>query len=466
MNLKPWSDARWPKNWLPATSSQVVPELLTASDSAPPIRQEKLLAKIQAIRGMNDVLPDQTPLWQYVENCARSVLASYAYQEIRFPIVEQTQLFKRSIGEVTDIVEKEMYTFEDRNGDSLSLRPEGTACCVRAAEQHGLLYNQLQKLWYMGPMFRHERPQKGRYRQFYQLGVETFGMSGVEIEAELIMMSMDLWQTLGIANSLALEINNLGSSADRARYGAALKDYLTPLASELDADSQRRLGSNVLRILDSKHPQTRELLKDAPVLADFVEEPARQDFEKLLDLLARAGINANVTPGLVRGLDYYNGTVFEWTTESLGAQGTLCAGGRFDGLSRQLGGTDTPAAGFAIGLERLILMLEATDNVPAELHRSTDVYVIAIGDQARQTALLLSHHWRRSMPGVRFLTHCGAGKYNTQLKKAYHAGARAVVILEGEAEVTEARIRAMADDAANQVIPLELVEDKLRSLLV
>ncbi len=423
------------------------------------------MAKIQAIRGMNDVLPDQTPLWQYLEDTARGVLAAHAYQEIRFPVLEQTQLFKRSIGEVTDIVEKEMYTFEDRNGDSLSLRPEGTACCVRAAEQHGLLYNQTQKLWYMGPMFRHERPQKGRYRQFYQLGVETFGMAGVEIEAELIMMSMDLWEKLGIADQVTLEINNLGTSADRARYGAALKSYLQPLAAELDEDSQRRLGSNVLRILDSKHPRTRELLADAPALADYVDASARADFERLLGLLSAAGIEAKINVGLVRGLDYYNGTVFEWTTDSLGAQGTLCAGGRFDGLSRQLGGTDTPAAGFAMGLERLILLLQASANVPADIERSADVYIVATGSRAREQALLLARQWRKALPGARVLTHCGGGKYNAQLKKAFRSGARAAVILEGDSELAEIRIRCLDDEAATQTLAVEQVADALRSIL-
>jgi histidyl-tRNA synthetase len=394
---------------------------------------------------MNDVLPDQTPRWQYLEDTARGLLAAYAYQEIRFPVLEQTQLFKRSIGEATDIVEKEMYTFEDRNGDSLTLRPEGTACCVRAADQGGLLYNQTRKLWYLGPMYRHERPQKGRYRQFYQLGVEAFGMSDADIEAELLMLCADLWQRLGISSYLELEINNLGASEDRARYGAALREFLLPYKEKLDADSQRRLDANVLRILDSKDPGTREILRDAPRLDDFVGEESKARFKMLLSLLDDAGITYTCNPALVRGLDYYNGVVFEWTTDKLGAQSTVCAGGRYDALSAQLGGTRTPAVGFAMGLERLLLLLEETNSFPAHLNQTVDVYFAVIGQGVQSQALRLARELRQHFPGLRLLTHCGGGKYNAQLKKAYASGARCALILEGDTPQSTLKLRLLDD---------------------
>lgn len=408
------------------------------------------MAKIQAIRGMNDVLPDQTPVWQYVEGCARRLLAAYAYQEIRFPVLEQTLLFKRSIGEVTDIVEKEMYTFEDRNGDSLTLRPEGTACCVRAAEQHGLLYNQVQKLWYTGPMYRHERPQKGRYRQFYQLGVEAFGMPGTDIEAELLMLTADLWEQLKLSDSVTLEINSLGSPLNRVSYGKALHDYLQDYREELDEDSRRRLDSNVLRILDSKVPGTRQILEGAPRLADYVDGESRAQFEQLLLMLTEAGIRYRINPSLVRGLDYYNGVVFEWTTELLGAQGTVCAGGRFDGLVSQLGGKPTPAIGFAMGIERLILLLESLGRLPDGLDAHADVYIAVIGEGVQSQALGLARRLRDELPGIRVLTHCGGGKYNSQLKKAYASGARFALVLEGEAELDQIKVRVL-DDAGESL---------------
>ncbi len=401
--------------------------------------------KIQAIRGMNDVLPDQSVQWQYVEGIARQLLATHAYREIRFPVLEQTQLFKRSIGEVTDIVEKEMYTFLDRNGDSLTLRPEGTACCVRAAEQHGLLYNQTQKLWYMGPMYRHERPQKGRYRQFYQLGVETFGMAGHDIEVELLLMCASFWRKLGVEQHLHLELNNLGSGDDRARFGSDLRDWLLPRREQLDADSQRRLDSNVLRILDSKVPETQGLLKDAPRLDQYISAAPREDFSRLLQALEEAGINYTINPALVRGLDYYNGLVFEWTTDKLGAQATVCAGGRYDTLSRQLGGTDTLAVGFALGLERLLLLIEAANAFPVDLGRQVDVYVAAVGEGVRTQALLVAAALREACPSLRVLTHCGRGKYNAQLKKAFASGAGCALILEGETTQEQVKIKVLAD---------------------
>ncbi|MES2624815.1 MAG: histidine--tRNA ligase [Pseudomonadota bacterium] len=424
------------------------------------------MSKIQAIRGMNDVLPAETPRWQYVESCARSLLASHAYREIRFPVLEQTQLFKRSIGEVTDIVEKEMYTFLDRNGDSLTLRPEGTACCVRAAEQHGLLYNQTQKLWYIGPMYRHERPQKGRYRQFYQLGVEAFGMSGMDIEAELILLTAQLWQKLGIAPYVKLEINNLGSSEDRARYGKALHEFLLPLRAELDEDSQRRLDSNVLRILDSKDPQTRTLLQGAPTLDEFLSAESKVQFAALRHLLDQAGIPHEVVPSLVRGLDYYNGLVFEWTTDKLGSQGTVCAGGRYDGLTQQLGGSATPAVGFAMGLERLLLLIEETGQFPAGIEKHVDIYLAVVGGAALQAqALLLARDLRTAFPEARILTHCGGGKYNNQLKKAYAHGARCALILEGEEAQDFIKFKPLDSDGEATLLPLSEIKTCLQKFL-
>ena len=412
---------------------------------------------------MNDVLPEQTPRWQYVEACARTLLASHAYREIRFPVLEQTQLFKRSIGEVTDIVEKEMYTFTDRNGDSLTLRPEGTACCVRAAEQHGLLYNQTQKLWYMGPMYRHERPQKGRYRQFYQLGVEAFGMAGMDIEAELILLTAQLWQSLGIAAYLKLEINNLGSSADRARYGKALHEFLLPLRTELDEDSQRRLDSNVLRILDSKVPQTKILLQGAPSLDDFLSAESKVQFAQLRKLLDQAGISHEVVPSLVRGLDYYNGLVFEWTTDQLGSQGTVCAGGRYDGLAQQLGGSATPAVGFAMGLERLLLLIEETGQFPPGIEKHVDIYLAVVGGAALQAqAILLARDLRVALPELHILTHCGGGKYNSQLKKAYALGARCALILEGEEVQDVIKFKPLYNDGEVTSLPVNEIKTWLQ----
>jgi histidyl-tRNA synthetase len=407
---------------------------------------------------MNDVLPEQTPRWQYFEDGARALLTAYAYQEIRFPVLEQTQLFKRSIGEATDIVEKEMYTFEDRNGDSLTLRPEGTACCVRAADQGGLLYNQTRKLWYLGPMYRHERPQKGRYRQFYQLGVEAFGMGDADIEAEMLLLCADLWQRLGISPYVKLELNNLGASEDRARYGAALREFLLPHKDALDPDSQRRLGSNVLRVLDSKDPGTREILRDAPRLDAFVGEASRAGFSNLLQFLDEAGIAYTLNPALVRGLDYYNGLVFEWTTDKLGAQSTVCAGGRYDGLSAQLGGTRTPAVGFAMGIERILLLLEEVQAFPAHLGQSVDVYLAVVGQGVQSQALRLGRELRQAFPGLRILTHCGGGKYNAQLKKAYACGARAALILEGDQPQTTVKLRLLSDDSASVELPLSSAE--------
>ncbi len=390
---------------------------------------------IQAVRGMNDILPGDTPYWQRLEAEIRVVLAQYGYREIRFPIVEKTELFKRSIGEVTDIVEKEMYTFEDRNGDSLTLRPEGTACCVRAAIQHSLLNNQqVQRLWYMGPMFRHERPQKGRYRQFHQVGVETFGMSGPDLDAELILMSARLWQRLGL-DGLALQINSLGTAGARAVYREKLLGYLNRHREQLDADSLRRLESNPLRILDSKNPQMRALVEAAPKLSEYLDDESREHFATLCGLLDAAGLRYTVNPCLVRGLDYYSRTVFEWVTDRLGAQGTVCAGGRFDVLVEQLGGKPAPAAGFAIGLERL-LELVRDQLQPQHLPHA---YLVLVGQAAQAEGLILAERLRDAQPGLRLVTHCGGGSFKSQFKRADKSGAQVALVL-GEDEVAQGTV--------------------------
>jgi len=386
---------------------------------------------IRSIRGMNDILPEATPYWQVIETILKDVLAGYGYQEIRFPIVEKTELFKRSIGEVTDIVEKEMYTFEDRNGDSLTLRPEGTAGCVRAAMQNGLL-NQTQRLWYMGPMFRHERPQKGRYRQFHQIGVEAYGFNGPDIDAEMIMLTARLWKALGL-KGVMLQINSLGSTEARLAYREVLIAYFEQHQSELDEDSQRRLHSNPLRILDSKNPQMQALNDAAPKLIDYLDEESKQHFEQLCQILDSVNIAYEINPRLVRGLDYYGKTVFEWVTDQLGSQGTVCAGGRYDGLVAQLGGKEATAIGFAIGLERLVALLEATDALP-EI-KQTDAYLVAVGEQAMAQAALLTERLRDELPGIRLISHCGGGSFKSQFKRADRSGARWTLIL-GDEEVS------------------------------
>lgn len=391
-------------------------------------------ALLQAIRGMNDITPEDTPYWQQLESTVRSVLASYGYQEIRFPIVEKTELFKRSIGEVTDIVEKEMYTFEDRNGDSLTMRPEGTACCVRASIQNGLLHNQLQRLWYMGPMFRHERPQKGRYRQFHQVGVETFGMAGPDVDAELILMTARFWQQLGL-NDLELQINSLGTKESRVAYRETLVAYFNEHLDELDDDSRRRLNSNPLRILDSKNPALSGLIEAAPKLMEYLDDESREHFAVLCGLLDDAGIAYRVNPCLVRGLDYYSRTVFEWVTDKLGAQGTVCAGGRFDGLVEQLGGKPVPASGFAMGLERLLELVR--DNLtPANVPH---VYLVLAGEKAQARGLVLAEQLRNAVPALRLMTHCGGGSIKSQFKKADKSGAQLALVL-GDEEVEQGTV--------------------------
>jgi|TARA_B110001469_G_scaffold122897_1_gene134166 histidyl-tRNA synthetase len=392
--------------------------------------------KLQSIRGMNDLLPEQSATWQYLERTVAEVLGRYSYREIRFPILEQTELFKRAVGEVTDIVEKEMYSFEDRNGDSLSLRPEGTAGCVRACTENGLLHNQTQRLWYTGPMFRHERPQKGRLRQFHQIGVEAFGLNGPDIDSELLLLTARLWKTLKIDHAVTLQINSLGTSADRAQYRAALVEYLSARQDSLDEDSQRRLLSNPMRILDSKNQDTQALLNDAPKLADFIDQESRDHFQQLCAVLDAAKISYEINPRLVRGLDYYSKTVFEWVTTSLGAQGTVCAGGRYDGLVEQLGGKPCPGVGFAMGVERLVLLLDELGVVPDSIGQNVDLYIVSVGNIELE-ALVLADDLRSQCPNIRIESHCGGGSFKSQIKKADKSGA-AVALILGEDEVASA----------------------------
>jgi len=391
------------------------------------------MSRINAIRGMNDILPEATPRWQQLETALRSLMQRYGYREIRLPVVEPTPLFKRAIGEVTDIVEKEMYSFEDRSGESLTLRPEGTAGCVRACLEHGLTHNQSPKLWYTGPMFRYERPQKGRYRQFHQFGVETFGQAGADMDAELILMTARLWQSLGLTDVVSLEINSLGESEGRAAYRQALVTYLEQFRTQLDDDSQRRLTTNPLRILDSKDANTQAILVNAPQLSDCLDEGSRQHFATLCAQLDACGVTYRVNPNLVRGLDYYNKTVFEWVTTALGSQGTVCAGGRYDGLVAQLGGQATPAVGFAIGLERLVLLLDAVH--PVCESAEADVMVLALGEGTAQHAICLAEQLRDALPALRIVYNCGGGSFKSQFRKADKSGAQLALIV-GEAEVT------------------------------
>ncbi len=414
---------------------------------------------------MNDLLPEQTAVWQYVENVVRQTLARFAYSEVRFPILEQTELFKRSIGEVTDIVEKEMYTFADRNGESLTLRPEGTASCVRACEQHGLLYNQTQRLWYMGPMFRYERPQKGRYRQFHQLGVETYGLDGPDIDAELLLLSRDILAALGLLDVVTLEINSLGSDEARARYRDLLVAYLRDHREQLDEDSVRRLESNPLRILDSKNPAMQSLLASAPRLLDHLDDASREHFSGLTQLLDALGVSYRVNPRLVRGLDYYSRTAFEWVTDKLGAQSAVCAGGRYDNLVAQLGGKPTPAVGFAIGLERLVLLLQTLERLPAQTGARVDVYLAAVGDVSA-SALTLAAQLRRDLPELHLMMHCGGGSFKSQLKKADRSGASlALIVGEDEVAAGTVAVKHLREDRPQQMLARTQLIDYLADCL-
>jgi histidyl-tRNA synthetase len=388
-----------------------------------------MAAAIQPVRGMNDVLPDATPLWQWVEAKAREVFEAYGYRELRMPLVERTELFSRSIGEVTDIVEKEMYSFTDRNGDQLSLRPEATASCVRAAISNGLIHNQQQRLWYSGPMFRYERPQKGRYRQFHQLGAEALGFAGPDADAELILMSARLWHSLGLKD-LKLELNSLGTAASRRAYRALLVEYFGAQRERLDEDSLRRLEQNPLRILDSKHPGMQALIAAAPSITDHLDSQSADHFNELKAILNAAGLPFRVNPRLVRGLDYYSHTVFEWLTDQLGAQAAVCSGGRYDGLVAELGGRDTPAAGWALGVERLVeLVQDIAPPAPAP-----HAYLVPGGRAAQAAAFALGESLRNALQGLRLVTHCGEGSLKAAMKKADKSGATLALIL-GDAEL-------------------------------
>ncbi|SKA78602.1 histidyl-tRNA synthetase [Thiothrix eikelboomii] len=404
---------------------------------------------IQSIRGMHDILPEQSTAWQSLESTVRQLLSRYSYREVRTPILEVTELFKRAVGEVTDIVEKEMYTFADRNGDSLSLRPEGTASCVRAGIEHGLFYNQQQRLWYTGPMFRHERPQKGRYRQFHQVGVETFGIQGPDIDAELIALSARLWQELGL-KQVRLEINSLGTPASRAVYRDKLIEYFSAHFDQLDEEAKQRLQTNPMRILDTKHPLTRPIADAAPSLHDYLDPESKQHFAQLCSMLEAMGIEYLINPRLVRGLDYYTRTVFEWITEELGAQGTICAGGRYDGLVKQMGGHDTPACGFAMGMERLLELMQVQDS--ALNATRPDIYLVLAGESAIQQGMVLAEQLRTALPKLKLQINTGGGSLKTQMKRADKSGASYALILgEHELAAGEIGFKPMQNAEAKQL---------------
>ena len=416
---------------------------------------------IKAIRGMNDILAEDAKIMSYINQACEKVFRSYHYQHIQTPIVEKTELFARSIGVDTDIVAKEMYTFEDRNGDSLTLRPEGTACCVRAGIENGLFYNQQQRLWYSGPMFRHERPQKGRYRQFHQIGAESYGWATPDIDAELISITQHVWEELGLAD-IELQINSLGSALARTEYRSALLEYLTKFKDQLDEDSLRRFDTNPLRILDSKSPQTQQILDDAPILSDYLDDESKDDFEELQAFLNAQNIPYTVNPKLVRGLDYYNKTVFEWVYPNLGAQATVCAGGRYDGLVEQLGGKPTYGVGFAMGVERLVELLKEQELV--QIEKKPEIYFISIGQSARITALKLANELRKSGKIVQF--HCGEGAIKNQIKRADKSGASiALILAENEVIDQQITIKPLLTRGEQHSIPQSKLLSSIDTLL-
>lgn len=419
---------------------------------------------IQAIRGMNDCSPTESPLWQWVEKKVRSVLQNYGYAEVRMPIVESTPLFARAIGEVTDVVSKEMYTFWD-NDEQLTLRPEGTAGCVRAAIEHGWIYNQEQRLWYMGPMFRHERPQKGRYRQFHQAGVEVFGIPNPEIDAELIMLTARLWKELGIFEQVKLQLNSIGSLEARKNYRSALVGFLQQHIELLSDEEKERLEKNPLRILDTKNQALQEVLNDAPKLLDYLDQESREHFAQLCNLLDSVGIAYEVNPKLVRGLDYYNKTVFEWVTTALGAQGTICGGGRYDGLVEQLGGHATSGVGFAMGLERLVLLVQEV-NASIDLPSAVDIYVIYQGEGTTLAAFQLAETLRTTLPQLRVMTHCSGGNFKKQFKRADKSGASlALVIGETELQNQQVVVKHLLSGAEQQTVAINDIIPYLQQYL-
>lgn len=419
---------------------------------------------IQTVRGMHDILPDESHRWQFFEEVVRNVMRSYGYNEIRTPLLESTDLFCRSIGEVTDIVEKEMYTFEDRNGDMLTLRPEGTASCVRSGIENGFLHNQVQRLWYAGPMFRHERPQKGRYRQFHQFGVEAFGMSGADIDAELILISARLWKLLGL-NDLRLEINTLGSQQARADYRKLLVEYFEDNREALDDDSLRRLSTNPLRILDTKNKDMKSLVAGAPSLLDHIDAESAEHFEQLKSYLDESGIKYEVNPRLVRGLDYYCRTVFEWITDELGAQGTVCAGGRYDGLVKQLGGKEMPATGFALGVERLLALMESDETIDNQ--NQLDIYIVLQGEESTRTGLKLAEMIRDKISGISIQTDCSGGSFKSQLKKADKSNAGLALIL-GENEINQnaVTVKYLRDKRQQELVSMVDIEEFINKIAV
>jgi len=413
---------------------------------------------VQAIRGMHDILPEHSSRWQSAEKVIKDVLASYCYLEIRLPIVEKTELFKRSIGEVTDIVEKEMYTFDDRNKDSLTLRPEGTAGCLRACLEHGLLHNQVHRLWYYGPMFRHERPQKGRYRQFYQLGVETYGLAGPDIDAEIILLTDRMWKKLGIRDKVRLELNTLGTTEERLVYREKLVEYFKQHIELLDEDSLRRLETNPLRILDSKNRDMQQLIQNAPELMEYMGEDSRSHFETLTQTLDDLGVEYQLNSRLVRGLDYYGKTVFEWVTDDLGSQGTICAGGRYDSLIEQLGGKANHAIGFAMGMERLLLLLEQLEDVPVAAN--VDIYMILVGSEAEKQGMRLAEQIRTEIDGIKLQLNCGGGSFKSQFKKADKSGAEyALIIADDEVNRGEVSLKPLrTQDEQKNIAQDELIQ--------
>ncbi|MCQ9123209.1 histidine--tRNA ligase [Rodentibacter pneumotropicus] len=417
---------------------------------------------IQAIRGMNDCPPTESPLWQWVEMQVREVLNSYGYSEVRMPIVESTPLFARAIGEVTDVVSKEMYTFWD-NDEQLTLRPEGTAGCVRAAIEHGWIYNNEQRLWYMGPMFRHERPQKGRYRQFHQAGVEVFGITNPEIDAELIILTARLWKKLGIDQQVSLQLNSIGSLEARASYRSALVEFLEKYQDLMSEEEKERLVKNPLRILDTKNQELQKVLDNAPKLLDYLDEESRVHFAQLCALLDAVGIQYEINPKLVRGLDYYNKTVFEWVTSALGAQGTICGGGRYDGLVEQLGGHATSGVGFAMGLERLVLLVQEL-NVAIPLKSAVDIYVIHQGENTTLAALQIAEKIRSALPHLRVMQHCSGGNFKKQFKRADKSGATlALVIGESEVQNSQVVVKHLHGGVEQQTFEVEQVIDYIQS---
>ncbi|MBI4005630.1 MAG: histidine--tRNA ligase [Gammaproteobacteria bacterium] len=419
--------------------------------------------KIQAIRGMHDILPDQTPRWRHVEGTIINIINRYGYQEIRLPIIEKTELFARSIGELTDIVSKEMYTFADRNDDQLTLRPEGTAGCVRAGLEHGLFHNQIQKLWYIGPMFRRERPQKGRQRQFHQIGMEAFGLNGPDIDAEMLLMCDRIWQELKLTD-ISLQLNTLGTLQTRDQYKQTLIKYFSSHRNRLDEDSQGRLQNNPLRILDSKNPDMEELIAAAPNIYDYLDAESADHFAELKSLLDNADIVYNINPRLVRGLDYYGKTVFEWTTDRLGAQGTLCAGGRYDMLVEYFGGKSTPAIGCAIGLERLIELIQISSHTT--VNDPPHVYFILANDAATRAGLKLGESLRSTFPRLRLLMNCGGGSFKTQFKKADRSGALLALVLgDDELKNQTVGIKSLRDESQQETIPWANMVDTLRKKL-